>query len=281
MKIEVMLCISDLDRFLNAARVSSNIYWSPKIDGVRCWNIVENNEVRYFSRNGLEYKNFKIFDEGILTLYHNLKKFNLKDPVIFDSEVTTEDKNFRRVMTQVHRLKSVRPEILENYIFDLVLPNKPFKIRYNLLESLFTKMKSKNIFLLKHYPLKTIDKKEIFQLRNKIMKLGYEGLVLNTMDGPYQFKKRSIHCCKVKLKNTLDLEVIGFEYGTGRNAGRLGALICRYKGNKVYVGSGFTDQEREEFVRNTPKMIEVEYKEETHTGLLREVVFVRVRDDKI
>jgi DNA ligase 1 len=281
MKIEVMLCISDLDRFLKAARVSSNIYWSPKIDGVRCWNIVENNEVRYFSRNGLEYKNFKIFDEGILTLYHNLKKFNLKDPVIFDSEVTTEDKNFRRVMTQVHRLKSVRPEILENYIFDLVLPNKPFKIRYNLLESLFTKMKSKNIFLLKHYPLKTIDKKEIFQLRNKIMKLGYEGLVLNTMDGPYQFKKRSIHCCKVKLKNTLDLEVIGFEYGTGRNAGRLGALICKYKGNKIYVGSGFTDQEREEFVRNTPKMIEVEYKEETHTGLLREVVFVRVRDDKI
>jgi DNA ligase-1 len=47
------------------------------------------------------------------------------------------------------------------------------------------------------------------------------------------------------------LEVIGFEEGTGKNAGKLGALVCEGVDNgktiKVNVGSGFSDEQREDF----------------------------------
>ena len=40
------------------------------------------------------------------------------------------------------------------------------------------------------------------------------------------------------------LIVIGSEEGTGRNKGKLGALVCKYYDNTVKVGSGFSDEER-------------------------------------
>jgi DNA ligase-1 len=48
----------------------------------------------------------------------------------------------------------------------------------------------------------------------------------------------------------VSLTVVGIEEGTGRNAGRLGALICEGqdlgRDIRVNVGSGFTDEARDE-----------------------------------
>lgn len=281
MKIEVMLCIKELPRFLKTARSYRNIYWSAKIDGLRCWNIIDKGKVRYFSRNGLEYKNFGVFDEDNLKIYENLKnQFGLRDPVILDSEITTSDKKFRRVMTQAHRIRNVDTSMLESYIFDVALSNKPYIVRYRLLERTIDQNELKKVFLLRHYPLNAKNEIEIKRLMMKMVRNGFEGIVLNTMDGPYEFGKRSVHCCKVKPIETIDVKVVGVEYGTGRNAGRLGALICEYEGGRVKVGSGYNDKEREEFIKNPPKVIEIQFKEKTPGGSLREPVFIRVRDDK-
>jgi DNA ligase-1 len=47
------------------------------------------------------------------------------------------------------------------------------------------------------------------------------------------------------------LEIVGFEEGTGRNAGRLGAIICEGVDNersiRVNVGSGLSDSDRDVF----------------------------------
>ena len=60
---------------------------------------------------------------------------------------------------------------------------------------------------------------------------------------------------------------IYIEKGSGRNKGRLGALVCNYKGNLVNVGSGFSDEDRELFWKNKDeiigRIIEVRYKEVT------------------
>jgi DNA ligase-1 len=56
---------------------------------------------------------------------------------------------------------------------------------------------------------------------------------------------------KWKPTITLDLNIVGFEEGTGRNQGRLGAIICEGVDNErrisVSVGSGFTDSDRDSF----------------------------------
>lgn len=118
-----------------------------------------------------------------------------------------------------------------------------------------------------------------------------EGIMLNIADAPYECK-RSKNLLKVKVFNTADLKVIGYEEGTGRNSGRLGALVVDYKGNEVKVGSGFTDEQREklwlcrehEKMTLIDKIIEVQYFEETKNDQggtsLRFPTFLRVRDDK-
>ena len=56
---------------------------------------------------------------------------------------------------------------------------------------------------------------------------------------------------KWKPTITVDLNIVGFEEGTGRNQGRLGALICEGEDNgrviHVNVGSGLRDGDRDEF----------------------------------
>ena len=87
--------------------------------------------------------------------------------------------------------------------------------------------------------------------------------------------KRSSTILKVKKFMNADCEIIGYEEGTGRLEGKLGSFIIDYKGNKVNVGSGYTDDERIEFCKNKDdyigRILQVKFKEQTKdkkTGLV-------------
>ena len=94
---------------------------------------------------------------------------------------------------------------------------------------------------------------------------GYEGIMIKTMDAPYECK-RSDFWMKWKPTITVDLNIVGFEEGTGRNLGRLGAIICEGVDNdrtiRVNVGSGLSDSNRDEYwaARNEllDRVVEVE-----------------------
>jgi DNA ligase-1 len=83
---------------------------------------------------------------------------------------------------------------------------------------------------------------------------------------------------------------VGFEEGTGRNQGRLGAIICEGEDNgrniRVNVGSGLSDSDRDEYwtARNDllGHLVEVEADAVTQnqdgTYSLRFPRFMRFRD---
>lgn len=111
---------------------------------------------------------------------------------------------------------------------------------------------------------------------------GYEGLILRGPDGTL---------LKVKDKVTYDVPVIGYQPGTGKHMGRMGALITPMG----KVGTGFSDKDREWWAdtwhRNfsqlqvgvsieQPLIIEVEAMELTPDGKFRHPRFVRLRPDK-
>jgi DNA ligase 1 len=79
---------------------------------------------------------------------------------------------------------------------------------------------------------------------------GYEGIMIKDRFGIYECK-RSTTWMKWKPVITVDLTVVATEEGTGRNIGKLGALVCegtdQGKMIHVNVGSGLTDKDREEF----------------------------------
>lgn len=109
-----------------------------------------------------------------------------------------------------------------------------------------------------------------------VLEAGHEGLVIREIDG-----KGTLY--KVKPHETYDVEVIGIVGGTGKHAGRMGALLTPMG----KVGTGFTDKEREwwwsqypSFESTKPKIIEVECWELTSSGQFRHPRYVRLREDK-
>lgn len=109
----------------------------------------------------------------------------------------------------------------------------------------------------------------IKDLFNKEIESGFEGLIIYDLEyGLY----------KIKGKETYDVEVIGYIEGKGKHLGKMGALMTK----QGKIGTGFTDQMREDFTEDfiVGKVIEVEYMELTPRGKFRHPRFVRLRLDK-
>ena len=79
--------------------------------------------------------------------------------------------------------------------------------------------------------------------------------------------KRHSGILKVKSFKSADCEIVGYEEGTGRLEGMLGSFIINYKNNKVKVGSGYSDEQRNDFWKHKDeyigRILEVKFKEET------------------
>ncbi|MDR2599707.1 MAG: hypothetical protein LBC73_05470 [Oscillospiraceae bacterium] len=129
------------------------------------------------------------------------------------------------------------------------------------------------------------DTSVIDELLDKMVREDKEGLMLNR-DSKY-YCKRHNGILKIKRFYTVDLKVIAVEEGSGRLTGKLGAFVVDYKGNSLNVGSGMTDEQRDEFwsIKDEllGRVIEVKYKEESSdkkTGLysLQFPIFVMLRE---
>lgn len=92
----------------------------------------------------------------------------------------------------------------------------------------------------------------------------WEGIMIN-LDTPYEYK-RTKNLIKVKQFKECDIKCIGVEEGTGRNKGKLGSIVCDYKGYHVNV-PGFSDKDKEYYWKYPEKIvgriITIKYKEET------------------
>jgi DNA ligase-1 len=109
-----------------------------------------------------------------------------------------------------------------------------------------------------------------------IVALGGEGVMLHHPCSCYLKGKRSPNVLKVKRFCNDEATVIGYQAGQGKHEGRLGALICGYKGKRIFLGTGFTDAQRD---NPPPKGTRVTFKYfEMSDGIPRFPVFVGVRD---
>jgi DNA ligase-1 len=101
------------------------------------------------------------------------------------------------------------------------------------------------------FDLDVLTDEVLFKDYNKEMvEAGFEGIMIKSVDAPYECK-RSTSWLKQKPFIEVSLSVTAVEEGTGRNVGKLGAIVCEGvdddKTIVVNVGSGFTDEQRAEF----------------------------------
>lgn len=263
-----------------------------KIDGGRIIALKENDKVSFYTRAGQKY-------EGLVDLEDEMLRL-IPDNTCLDGEITLLDKGtlsskdqYKATM-KIVRTKDPEKHGIKMLVFDW-MPVEDFKsqscdvpyyYRRATLEMLFNNTATTYFELLPKLYVGE-DTGKIAELLNEQIAAGEEGVMINIWDAPYEFK-RTNNLLKCKVFNTCDLKVIGFEEGTGKYVGMLGAIICEYKGGEVKVGSGLTDELRKVIWQDQDRylntIIEVSYFEETKdsTGKLslRFPTFKDFRPDK-
>ena len=164
---------------------------------------------------------------------------------MFDGEVMSS--SFQDLMRQVHRKSNVNATDANLFLFDwlsleeftLGKCNVKQKYRSESLQEFIKKAHLANVKCL-HSELIDLDADDGIKLFNKINKDaiagGYEGIMIKDPYAPYECK-RTVNWLKQKPFIEVSLEVIDIEEGTGRNEGRLGALVCEGKddGRVIHV----------------------------------------------
>lgn len=280
-----------------------------KYDGYRVLGEREGGEARIRYRRGSD----------ATSLYPDVARALRALPfgdLILDGELVCLDEesrpSFQRLQkrAQQRRTIDIQRSTLELpatfYVFDLVafegydLRSLPLLERKRLAQALLPT--AGPIRFLDHIP----EQGEAFYA--EVSRLRLEGLIAKRSDSPYR-SGRSEHWLKLRAERTDDFVVVGFTEPQGGRTG-FGALhLAAYDGDDlVYcgrAGSGFTEEQLvalralfEKDRRDTPPcigptptgdrhvwveprhVVEVRYLAWTNEAMLRQPVFLRLRDDK-
>ena len=261
-KIPVFSCQLAQDSNDHPAKLRGAKRLEVKLDGVRVLAVVTSNTVNLFSRNGKPFENFPQIADALLPILDKLPSVDLSGGrgYVFDGEIVGE--SFQLLMRQAHRKSDAKTEGMVYHVFDIVpLPHFREGIwkqdqtkRLEILERFKPQLDNTDCVRIMPGMTVDLDTAEGHDVMRRFaeasVEQGYEGIMIKDLDAPYECKRTSAWM-KWKPTITVDLNITGFEEGTGRNQGRLGAIICEGVDNdrtiRVNVGSGLSDDDRNEY----------------------------------
>ena len=240
-----------------------NPRYSRKFDGKRMYIL-----------DGIGYSrtNKECYQEPIKHIIEEIKSSNLCEKYVFDGELLYfEDngiENFKKGISLANS-KKYTPECskLIYVIFDMI-PKESF-IKQEATESFYLEIRRMGYTFDGHYILSpdlctvrpdlvatkynhiflVLQHKRSKELREYKDFDKWEGMMVRDEDAPYQFK-RTGSIRKIKKFKDIELQITDIIEGTGKYEGTLGSLVVSYRNNLVYVGSGFTDEQRDRIWNN-------------------------------
>jgi DNA ligase-1 len=257
--IPVFGCQLAHDSANHESKVTGKKLIEVKLDGVRVITIVyPDGRVDMFSRNGKELVNFPHVKEQFAFI---AKIGCFSEPVVFDGEIMSG--TFQDLMKQIHRKSSATANDAVLNVFDyMTLAEFEAGVSDSTQVQRSAALENWYEFYGSQCPNVTVVAQELVDLDSETgqkrykeinamaIEGGYEGIMLKDLEAIYE-NKRSVAWLKLKPFIEVSLEVTDVEEGTGRNVGRLGAIVCQGvddgKTIRVNVGSGFSDSDRDSY----------------------------------
>ena len=264
---------------------------SRKLNGTRCC-LVGN---KFMTRQGKEYKGLNHIVSDLQNMGY--KNMFVDGELLYKNNEGLSDSEAFQKGTGIAMSKDNDKSQLKLVVFD-IFPLEEFisgksKLSYLDRKHTYLRQFAEN---LKNNPTENLelvpiiyegtDHSEIWKWLDYAEEHDWEGCMVN-LDAPYECKRVKT-LIKVKKFFDTSLKIVDVEEGTGRNKGRLGAIVCKYYNNTVKVGSGFSDEQRVALWKNREyiigKIVDIKYKEITvdkKTGLqsLQFPTFICFRDE--
>ena len=263
--IPVFTCQLAHDSANHESKVTGEKLIEVKLDGVRVVAIVyPTGLVSLFSRNGKQLDNFPLVEQQL-----SKHAIFFAEPVVLDGEIMSA--SFQDLMKQIHRKDDTKADDAVLNLFDIITLRE-FQTgqgehrQIDRSTSLFAwynqfkdHMPNVTVVGQELVDLSTDDGQKRFkQINSDAVAGGYEGIMIKDPQAVYECK-RSVAWLKLKPFIEVSLEVTDVEEGTGRNQGRLGAVVCSGQDDgrtiTVNCGSGFSDNDRTVYWANRADLL--------------------------
>jgi hypothetical protein len=298
----VMLCSPFEQKLVD--KIKFPAYVQLKMDGMRFNAIVREGKCEFRSRNGKEIQLLGNLEQEFITLAGDVD-------CVFDGELLvmlpgdhqfTDRQTGNGILNKANKgtISAEEAAMVHATVWD-VIPYilftdgycaTPYSTRFSSLKKLVDQIppRNKKVWLVSSDIVENIDEANVkFE---EYLTLGLEGIILKDGSGVWE-DKRSKTQIKFKGELDCDLEIIGFEEGTGKYAGKLGALqLASRQGDPevltVSVGSGFSDSDRDNLWLDRDdligKIVAVKYNQKIRNkkgeNSLFLPIFLEIRSDK-
>jgi hypothetical protein len=288
MEYPVMLCSGFEQKLIDKIQWPAMVQL--KMDGMRFNAVVRDGQVEFKTRNGKTIDLLGNLEQEFIQLSNGID-------CIFDGELLVSyfdgvmdrqtgngilNKSLKGTITQTEA-NMVRATVWDYIPYAYFTSGHcpiPYKDRFAKLVNLPEKIR-----LVESTIVENIDQAN--ELFKSYYDKGEEGIILKDMNEDWQ-DKRVKHQIKFKGELECDLKVVGFEPGTGKYVGKLGALICESDDGiiKVKVGSGFNDEDRESIKEQDVigRVVAVKYnariRSKSEDESLFLPIFLEIRQDK-
>jgi len=287
----VMLCGKNDEKNVRKINFKAKPFVQLKSDGLRIIvTVSDNGDVMFRTRNGKEMQ------------FPSLaKQFDQFAGFAFDGEALVkrngeilDRKTGNGILNSIQKGDMTFEQEVVLVLWDMINLNDflsgystvPYESRFSNLTLATDKID--RVILQESYRVEAIE--EVDYIFNEMLARGEEGIILKDSQSPYE-SKRVNHQLKYKAELDADLLIIGFEEGSGKYTGTLGAIQMESGDGqvRVSVGTGLSDNLRDYIWENKESVIgkiaAVKYNEVItskgkDTKSLFLPVFIELREDK-
>jgi DNA ligase-1 len=234
------------DFYKNEHNIEYPIFIQPKLNGVRCLAYWQDDQIKLYSRGNKEYT-------GLTHITSILEKILPKD-YILDGELYIHDTKLQDIISYVKKIQD-KSSLIQYHIYDCVDKNNlqavyhdRFSILVHTIEDSINEKEEKTIQLVS--TVISFFAEQLPDIVNKYIDNGYEGAMVRSYSGKYEFGYRSKHLLKVKKFQDAEFKVVGHNTGVGKFADCVIWICEQEEGKQFNVVPVGTLEEKMEWAKN-------------------------------